>query len=195
MGKIEQNKERKRKAILDAAKGVFLSEGYAQASMDQIASDAEMTKQTVYRYFPSKIELFKATLEHMGSHQEYQFLDCLDLDDSRQALQDFANNFIRFHLSDEHIATMRLLIAESSHSPDMIASFMSIGPDKTDSALATFFSERFGIENSEVLIQLWMGMLLSLRTNALLGMEKPSSEQIEQHASQSTHFLFTSIER
>ncbi|WP_315983576.1 helix-turn-helix domain-containing protein [Aliamphritea spongicola] len=51
---------------MQAAQEVFLSEGFVQAGMDKIAAQAQVTKQTVYRYFPSKTELFKATLQYMG---------------------------------------------------------------------------------------------------------------------------------
>ena len=52
MSKIEQNREKKKQAILVAAKEVFLLEGYTSASMDVIAAKASITKQTLYRYFP-----------------------------------------------------------------------------------------------------------------------------------------------
>ena len=49
--------------------------------------------------------------------------------------------FWRFHLSDEHIATLKLLIAESGKSPTILESFMSVGENETDIALAQFFME------------------------------------------------------
>lgn len=194
MGKIEQNKEKKRQAILKAAQITFLSEGYTLANMDKIASEAQMTKQTVYRYFSSKIDLFEQTLGQMGKNYDVKYAVHLEHADNGEALLGFAKEFICFHLSDEHIATIRLLVAESTKAPQIMTSFMSIGPDKTDAALSRFFAERFDIEDTEVTIRLWLGMLLSFRTSVLLGMPKPGQCQIENHAADATSFLLLAIE-
>src|ERR1700688_2314289 len=44
--------------ILDVALEVFTVHGYQTASMDMIAAQAGMSKQTLYRHFGSKEELF-----------------------------------------------------------------------------------------------------------------------------------------
>src|SRR5580700_852174 len=54
--------ERKHEAILDAARTVFSREGYADTSVDDIASEAGIAKGTVYLYFKSKEELYLAAL-------------------------------------------------------------------------------------------------------------------------------------
>ena len=90
MSKIEQNKEKKRLAILKAAKEIFLAEGYVQTSMDRVASEAKMTKQTLYRYFSSKDVLFEATLRQMGSQTDDKLVVHLQHADTRQALLGFA---------------------------------------------------------------------------------------------------------
>jgi len=45
----ERRSTRKRRAILDAATTVFLRNGYLGTSMDEIASLAGVSKQTVYK--------------------------------------------------------------------------------------------------------------------------------------------------
>ncbi len=193
MGKIEQNKERKRRAILKAAQGVFLPEGYLLASMDKIADEAGVTKQTVYRYFPSKADLFQATLSQMGKSSGGGFAVHLENPNAREALLGFAKGFMHFHLSDEHIAIFRLLVAEGTKVPEMTKSFLSVGPHDTDAALSSFLSERFNIEETKTTIRLWTGMLLALRSYVLMGMEKPSKEQIDNHAIDATDFLLAAI--
>lgn len=193
MGKIEQNKERKRRAILEAAQGIFLSEGYVLASMDRIAAGAKMTKQTVYRYFPSKKELFQATLSQMGKSYGEGFAVHLENPDTREALLGFAKSFVHVHLSDEHIAIFRLLVAESTKAPEVTSSFLSVGPHDTDAALSSFLSERFNIEDTKTAIRLWTGMLLALRSGVLMGMQKPGKQQIDKHAIDATDFLLAAI--
>lgn len=45
--------------ILNAAKNLFTNYGFKKVSMDEIASEAGVTKKTVYTYFSSKEELLK----------------------------------------------------------------------------------------------------------------------------------------
>ncbi|MBN3561020.1 TetR/AcrR family transcriptional regulator [Aliamphritea spongicola] len=193
MGKIEQNKEKKRRAILQAAQEVFLSEGFVQAGMDKIAAQAQVTKQTVYRYFPSKTELFKATLQYMGESSEPDVMAHLTDPDTEQALHNFALGFLRFHMTDVHLATFRLLVAEGGKAPEMTATFREVGPDDTSARLEAFFRERMGLSNAGRVVRLWTGMLLSLRGGVLMGMARPDDAEIEQHARSATEFMLAAV--
>ncbi len=55
-----REKEERRCAILDAAEQVFLSKSVRDATMDEIARAAELSKGTLYLYFDSKDDLFLA---------------------------------------------------------------------------------------------------------------------------------------
>ena len=50
---------RKRRAIMEAATALFLRDGYRNTSMDQVAADAAVSKQTVYKQFADKEQLFR----------------------------------------------------------------------------------------------------------------------------------------
>ena len=54
--------ERKRAAIVDAARQLFLADGYAQTSMDRVAEKAEVAITTVHRHFNNKDDLFSAVM-------------------------------------------------------------------------------------------------------------------------------------
>ena len=60
--------------ILDAAEKVFAQRGYTQASVDDIAKEAQFSKATIYRYFKSKssifIEVIKNSFEELLSELE-----------------------------------------------------------------------------------------------------------------------------
>lgn len=53
-----REKEERRCCILNAAERVFLKNGLAAATMDQIAHEAEVSKGTLYLYFKGKDELY-----------------------------------------------------------------------------------------------------------------------------------------
>ncbi|HOG63778.1 MAG TPA: TetR/AcrR family transcriptional regulator [Sedimentibacter sp.] len=53
----------KKKLILDIATQLFTRFGFAKTSLDEIAAAAQIAKGTVYYYFPSKEDLFIASVE------------------------------------------------------------------------------------------------------------------------------------
>jgi AcrR family transcriptional regulator len=53
----------RRAAILDSALELFSSRGYHAASIDEIASHAEISKALIYEHFPSKKDLHASLLE------------------------------------------------------------------------------------------------------------------------------------
>jgi AcrR family transcriptional regulator len=54
----EKEKEIRRNDIIEAAEKVFFSKGYALATMDDVAREAEFSKRTVYVYFNSKEQIY-----------------------------------------------------------------------------------------------------------------------------------------
>lgn len=58
-GLVEEGwRSERRVRLIEAASRVFARQAYDQASMDEIAHEAGVGKPTLYRYFPSKDELF-----------------------------------------------------------------------------------------------------------------------------------------
>jgi AcrR family transcriptional regulator len=55
--------EFRRTEIIDAARTVFARRGFAQGILDEIAKEAGIAKGTVYLYFRSKTEIYKAVLD------------------------------------------------------------------------------------------------------------------------------------
>ncbi len=58
-----REKERRRNTIVDAAERVIFSHGFEQATMEEIAEEAELSKGTLYLYFKTKNELYMAIAE------------------------------------------------------------------------------------------------------------------------------------
>ncbi len=59
----EREREERRHQILAAAEKVFFSKGFAAATMDEVAAEAELSKGTLYLYFKNKDDLFVALAE------------------------------------------------------------------------------------------------------------------------------------
>jgi AcrR family transcriptional regulator len=54
----EKEKEIRRKDIIEAAERIFFTKGYNNATMDDVAKEAEFSKRTVYVYFNSKEQIY-----------------------------------------------------------------------------------------------------------------------------------------
>ncbi|MFD8009543.1 TetR/AcrR family transcriptional regulator [Streptomyces sp. NPDC058955] len=61
-----RKKERTRDAIGDAAVALFLERGFDRVSVNEIAAAAEVSKPTLFRYFPTKEDL---VLHRFADHQ------------------------------------------------------------------------------------------------------------------------------
>ncbi len=65
MGVIERKEREKierRNAIIEAAERIFFKIGIENASMEQVAQEAELSKGTLYLYFKSKEDLYRSII-------------------------------------------------------------------------------------------------------------------------------------
>jgi AcrR family transcriptional regulator len=63
--RIKKERARRIEDILEAARSVILLKSYSNATMDDIAAEAGMSKPTIYQYFNTKEELFIQMIEPM----------------------------------------------------------------------------------------------------------------------------------
>jgi len=61
----EEYTESTRRALLDSAAAAFVERGYAEASLDEIARSARLTKGALYHHFSGKQDLFRAVFEEV----------------------------------------------------------------------------------------------------------------------------------
>ena len=81
MGYASDQKERSRRAILDAAGRRFRRHGYLGAGIDGVMAEAGLTAGAFYRHFASKEELLREVLRdalHEPPQQREQGLEALD---------------------------------------------------------------------------------------------------------------------
>lgn len=61
----DRRSDEKRREILNAARTLFVTEGYADTGMEVVARRAAVSTATLYAYFPSKADLFRTTVQEL----------------------------------------------------------------------------------------------------------------------------------
>jgi TetR/AcrR family transcriptional repressor of mexJK operon len=128
MVKQRSKNEAKRQQILNAAINLFIDQGFAATSMELIAKNADVSKQTVYSHFGSKDELFSASVECKCESLKILDLSLHDLSNPRKVLLKLAKNFTDFVTSKEACAVHKICVFESSAYPQVSDIFYRAGP-------------------------------------------------------------------
>lgn len=132
----------KGQAIVDAAVRIFLEQGYGAASMDAIAAEAGVSKQTVYSHFGAKEALFEAIIQ--GKCRELMPPDSLKWSagqDHEKTLRLFAQGFLMTVLAAPNTALFRVVIAESVRFPELAEAFYRAGPAAACDYLAGYLGK------------------------------------------------------
>jgi len=110
--------EAKRSDILDIASSVFLEQGFARASMSEIAARVGGSKATLYGYFRSKEALFVEVVVAEAAKELLPAFAELDENaaDLRDALVPLGDKLVTFLLSPDAIAAHRMVMSEAGRS-------------------------------------------------------------------------------
>lgn len=133
----------KRRAILDAAADLFLSQGYADTSMDQLAERANVSKQTVYAQVTSKEALFVEmahALTHPPGDQVQRGMDELPRGKTlAQHLTAYAVRQLEIARTPRLMQLRRVAIAEAERFPEVGQALYDAGPARAIAGLAQLF--------------------------------------------------------
>lgn len=140
--------DRRRAAIVEAATRLFLRHGYQGTSVDEIAAHAAASKQTVYKQFGDKEQLFRAIVEGLSASVEEftaeltgTFDDLSDPVDVAVALEDFARRYIAFTVRTPVIAVRRLVIGEATRFPELARDYFQRVPRYFLGVVAGWFAD------------------------------------------------------
>lgn len=119
----------KRRQILYHASELFLLQGYDRTSMDAVAKQGGVSKQTVYSHFKNKDVLYNAVIE--AKCEEYRIEEsaiCSDSQPLSEILYSIASNFIQLLNDDRVIAMYSVVIGESKNNQHLAQLFYDAGP-------------------------------------------------------------------
>lgn len=102
----------KRQGILNASIETFLANGYQATRMDAIGDRAGVSYATLYKHFPSKEDLFLATVDHVSTRifDRWKALDVPT--ELRSGLEAIARNYHTAVSDPDLVAMLRMIIGQ-----------------------------------------------------------------------------------
>jgi TetR/AcrR family transcriptional repressor of mexJK operon len=158
----------KRDAILEIASVAFLEHGYRGASVNEMSRRSGISKETIYRYFKSKKELFAAVLDLELDHYQRSIdeLDSIDHDkELREVLTLVGGMLLKLLLRKRTMALRLLIFNAGMQQPEIGQLYNERGPRPALAALQRYFDRLKGRGlvssfDSRVLADDFMAMLL-----------------------------------
>lgn len=177
------------RALLDAAAVLFVEKGYAATSLTDVLREAGGSRTTLYKHFGDKDGLFRAMMEEYcarvldgmadgeappGAASQTPGGDGGTADeaaDPEERLVRIALHISTTLIEPQTTAILRTLISEGGRVPDLVETFVRVGPERTRERMAACFRElaaagRIRVADPEMAAQAFCGMVAG---NLLMG--------------------------
>lgn len=190
---VASRQTKKELEVLDVASDYFLTHGYQGTSINAMARDSGISKESIYRYFSSKKDLFEAVIaKELTEYQEKLLSVDLALEsvELEEALASTAESIMNAVTTDRTLGLRRLIFQETITSPDIGQYYFEIGPEAAYRNLEKMFelhAAKFTLP-PEKLANYFVAMVLhKLMLMRQCGVVAPlSKEEIRSHAEETT---------
>ncbi len=185
----------KRDQIREGAQRVFLQRGFAGTSTDAIASEAGVSKQTLYVYYASKEELLVDVMRHLIHDNPQNRIPTVDevslgtYEEVRRTLSLLARRLIADLMQPDYLALIRVVIAEIPRLPQLGPLFRSALPERVLATISAILESAqqggvIEVADMEAASRMFVGALLTyaIYDGLLVGDEQPqppAPERIE----------------
>jgi TetR/AcrR family transcriptional repressor of mexJK operon len=177
-----------RETILNAAKTVFLRDGYG-ASLDSIAETARVARQTVYNQFGSKERLFAEVIQSVYQRMLTPIFVVARDDDLISTLTEVGRHLMKVALHPDSLALERIAVGEYRDRPELMRIAHTLRTSHAIPALTDYLAEYLRmqmaagvIETSDPLLaaEVFLGSLIAqARYRLSIGVEGDSPERLE----------------
>ncbi|GGK57698.1 TetR/AcrR family transcriptional regulator [Amphritea balenae] len=188
MNKPRSKSEEKRSLILAAAEQLFTEKGFQSTSMDMVAKEAGVSKQTVYSHFGNKDELFVAAINKKCIAYDLATVGVVDLDPAqlRASLITLAQRFSALILSNEAVNVYRTCVSQAESYPHVARMFHTAGPKQVIAEVAKMMAayQQMGVlkiaDSHTAAVQFLLMMQGEQRMRVELNIEERLSEEAHQ---------------
>ncbi len=169
--------------IFDAALNVFARKGYHDTRMDEIVSESQTSKGSIYFYFPNKEQLFLALIDQFANLLERRIIEAIreherGMGKVQAALESCLATFGRYRRQ------AKVLLVQASGLGNTFEQKRLAVNDRFANLIAGYLAEAVEVGeiaplDTEVVAHAWMGAIYSLVIRWVYTGE-PSSERIVQ---------------
>ncbi len=171
--------------IIEAARNHFYAHGLERASLDAIATEAGVSKMTIYSNFGSKEGLFEAVVQErtdrvMGGSAGVEALDPLQ---PRKALLAVGEQFLALTREEHTLGKFRSLYGAASVHPEACRAFYRQGAERLNGELAAYLRRAsdagtLKVQNPRLAADLFLAMFLGDgHVRGLLMLEMPDASE------------------
>ena len=129
--------------LLKAATQISMEKGFDAASMGEIAARAHASKETFYRHFPTKDELFRAVvISRAESVANGLGTALLTHEPPEKALAAFGELAIMQMVSSDAVTFHRVLSMTRERFPDLLPLYRATGPYRVRDAVALYLKHQ-----------------------------------------------------
>ena len=129
--------ERRRTALLDAAKAVFVERGYFDATLDHVIARAGGSRATLYKQFGGKEGLFAAVIADICAGIVAPLSHGSQNRPPEDTLVAFGRSFMAAIMAPDGLALYRVVIGNAQRFPELAAAVYRSGPAVAAEQLAT----------------------------------------------------------
>ncbi len=131
---------RKRQAVIEAARRIFSEKGY-NASMEEVAHEADVSKQTIYNQFGSKEQLFHAMIDNRMTEMIAPIIDAGADATPRDVLTRIGQVYHTKLIAPENVRLTRALIA-APNAAHVLRDIFSLRPSRFTKVFADWLAEQ-----------------------------------------------------
>lgn len=180
---------RKFDQVRDGAAAIFLRDGYAGASVDDIARAARVSKATLYSYFPDKSLMFREVLRATADHAFHDApFDTRIEGPVTEALPAILTQLAEWARSASRLALLRSLTAEATRFPREAAAYEALLTEHVITPLArlidgwTRTGQLTATDAPDAARQLAALVMSRIQQPALLGGSVPAADRVAADA-------------
>jgi AcrR family transcriptional regulator len=183
----------RRQAFLQAARDVFLEQGYEEASVNDVVRRAGGSLATLYAQFGNKEGLFLAVAQDQNDRFVRAITpECVDHLPLEEGLQAIGQRYLHALLAKDNLAFFRIMVGEGRKFPQLLQRYIATGSDKVRASVADYLKRAGGeIRAPETVAPYFLEVIRSKHHYRAMSDEsyRLSDAEIEQNVAQAVRFF------
>ncbi|MFT3727562.1 MAG: TetR/AcrR family transcriptional regulator [Terricaulis sp.] len=182
----------RRQAFLQAAREVFLEQGYEEASVNDVVRRAGGSLATLYAQFGNKEGLFLAVAQDQNDRFVRAITpECVDHLPLEQGLQAMGDRYLHALLAKDNLAFFRIMVGEGRKFPQLLQRYISTGSEKVRGTVADYLKKNGKIPEPEAVAPYFLEVVRSKHHYRAMSDEsyRLTDAEIEQYVAQAVKFF------